>query len=928
MQYSALLFDNHMFKKSFLILLVICGFIVKAQDSVKVTLSGSIKDAETGEGLIGATILAKAGVGAIADLDGNFAVKLPKGEYNIEVSFLGYKKYNEKIKLYSNKKIEVKLESNTLDEVEVVADIAQVRETPVAFSSISATKIQEELGGRDISMLANITPGAYASSSGGGAGDSRVTIRGFDQTNIGVLVDGIPVNDMESGQVYWSNWSGLKDITKTVQIQRGLGASKLAISSVGGTMNYITNGIEQKQQMVVRKEWGNNNANVMSLAYNSGLINNKWGFTLAGTYQTGDGWVDKTAYSVYSYYAKVQFMPSPRHIISIGVNAAPQSHGQRTTKVPITVYDKEYAKKLGINSDSVLYSWVKNPNGTPSTSIKYTTATQGDRSLQWNPDQGLLNGGTINDKVNVYNKPLINLNYFWKISEKTTLSTVAYASFGTGGGTGYSPTLNSRDSVSGYYLIQAKYDANSTYIDANYSTTAHKSTIVLRSANNNHHWYGVLSTATTKLNKLFTLSYGVDLRYYHGYHTATVYSLLGGDYYVEGGTNRNPNLDPSDKSNFIKYTGDIFGSNYEGLVKWGGLFGQAEFKKDKWVAFITATGSYSGYNRIDFYKPKDLILSDTTYHNSMSYLSTITHNDVTYDRNSPEVKTATTGWVYQLGYTLKGGANYNVTEHQNAFLNVGVMQIPQKFANVFTFSNELAKDFKPQYIKSFEVGYGLKYNNAFLNVNGYYTTWNNQPQSTITGLDGETYNVNGVNLIYKGIEFEGSYRPIKQIGLEGILSFGDWVYNSGGLVYSYDQNGVIQNTLEYHAKGVHVGNAAQTQASGAVRFMPFKGFYFKPRFTRFDKYYANFKPTDLDASHQNQESWKMPGFNIVDLSTGYEILYGVFKINLYATVNNVFDTRYINDAQNNGAGGGFNAASSTVFFGVGRTYTFGTKLTF
>ena len=191
-----------MLKKNLFFVFIFCAMLVKSQDSTQIILSGSIKDAETGEGLIVATVLAKSGVGAIADLEGNFILKLPKGDYAIEISMLGYGKYSQKMKLYSNKKLDVKLESNTLDEVEVVADMAQIRETPVAFSSISATKIQEELGGRDISMIANTTPGACASNSGGGAGDSRVTIRGFDQRNIGVLVDGIPVNDMENGQVF------------------------------------------------------------------------------------------------------------------------------------------------------------------------------------------------------------------------------------------------------------------------------------------------------------------------------------------------------------------------------------------------------------------------------------------------------------------------------------------------------------------------------------------------------------------------------------------------------------------------------------------------------------------------------------------------------------------------------------------------------
>ena len=914
-----------MLKKSLLFVLVLCTLIGKSQDTSKVILSGSIKDSETGEALIGATVLAKSGIGAIADLEGNFILKLKKGEYIIEVSMLGYGKFIQKMKLYGNKKIEVKLESNTLDEVEVVADMAQIRETPVAFSSISATKIQEELGGRDISMIANTTPGAYASNSGGGAGDSRVTIRGFDQRNIGVLVDGIPVNDMENGQVYWSNWDGLKDITKSMQIQRGLGASKLAISSVGGTMNFITNGIDGKQQMVVKKEWGNNRYNLMSLAYNSGLLNNKWGFTLAGTYRTGDGWAEGTWNNAYSYFAKIQYMPNQRHIISLGVNGAPQSHGQRQSKMQIVVYDREYANKLGIDSYSELKEMSKT---TPTSPIKYTTLTQGDRDLRWNPDQAILNGELYSDKRNFYNKPLINLSHFWKISEKTTLSTVAYASFGTGGGTGYSPSLTSRDSITGYVNLQSKYNSNSTAISSFYSPTEHKSSTILRSSNNNHKWFGVLSTATSKLNKLLTFTYGVDLRYYKGIHTQTIYDLLGGDYYVDLS---NPNVS-SVIENRIKRKDDIIGTNYIGLVKWGGLFGQVEFKKNKWTAFLTASGSYSGYNRTDYFKKKDLVLSDTTFRMAIGYNDTLNYNGNQYTRDSKELRDATTGWVYQIGYTLKGGANYNIDDHHNVFVNIGIMQIPQRFANVFTFGNKVAKGFAPQKIRSYEIGYGLKYNKFNATINGYYTSWDNQPQATITTPDNDTYNINGIGLIYKGIEFEGIYKVIKQIELEGILSFGDWRYNTGGILSIYNENNVLLNEIDYDAKGVHVGNTAQTQAGAAISYIPIRGLKIKPRYTYFDNNFANFNATDLKnefgIDNRGRESWKIPGYGLWDLSASYELSFKVFKVSIYGTMNNVLNARYINDAQNNGVKANFDAASATVFFGVGRTFVFGTKLTF
>ncbi len=941
-----------MLKNSLFFVFVFCTLLVKAQDSTKVVLSGSVKDAETGEGLIGAIVLAKSGVGTIVDLDGNFVLKLPKGEYIIEVSMLGYGKFTQKIKLYSNKTIDAKLESNTLDEVEVVANVAQIRETPVAFSSISQTKIAEELGGRDISMIANTTPGAYASTGGGGAGDSRVTIRGFDQRNIGVLVDGIPVNDMENGQVYWSNWDGLKDITKTMQIQRGLGASKLAISSIGGTMNFITTGIEGKQQMVVKKEWGNNRYNLMSLAYNSGLINNKWGFTLAGTYRTGDGWAENTWNNAYSYFAKIQYMPNPRHIISIGVNGAPQSHGQRSSKMQIAVYDREYAKELGVNTDSVLKIM-------STTGIKYTTTLQGDRDLKWNPDQILLDKRTImNSRTNFFHKPLFNLNHFWKIGEKTTVSTVLYASFGKGGGTSFAPsTPTGRDSITGYFALNSFKTPNP--VTAPYLPGEIKSSSILRVQNNNHQWFGLLSTATTKLNKLFTLAYGIDLRYYKGLHFNTVYNLFGGDYYEE--SPKNPHVDNTNKLNFYKRKGDLYGANYNSYVKWGGLFSQLEFKKDKLSAFITATGSKSGYNRVDYYKKKDLVIGSQTFEQAIQFGETFYYNgtdrvtavrgstvttvgDTTYINNngtyakianatgydieSKEARAATTVWQWQFGYTLKGGANYNLNDHHNVFINVGIMQIPQRLDNTFTFNNKLISGFKPQYIQSYEIGYGIKYNKLYGTVNAYYTTWKNQPQPSRSDQEGNLFITNGIDVIYKGLEFEANYKPIKQIELEGVVSFGDWRYNSGGTSYSYDSENALNDSITFDAKGVHIGNTAQQQISLGVRVMPFKGFYFKPRYTRFDKNYSNFNALDLQGANVGKQSWRIPAYYLFDLSAGYEFPFKAFKVNIYGTMNNVLNKRYINDAQNNGAGGNFDATSATVFFGVGRTFVFGTKLTF
>ncbi|MEI6900122.1 MAG: carboxypeptidase-like regulatory domain-containing protein, partial [Bacteroidota bacterium] len=225
-----------------LLLAILFSQVMFAQ---KLMIRGVISDANSGESLIGATILYGEGKGVISDMDGRFYIKVDKGTYHLKVSYVGYLPQEVDV-VVGNAEItqNFQLKTATLTEVEVVGDIAKTRETPVAFSTVQPIKLQEELGSRDIPMILNKTPGVYATQQGGGDGDARINVRGFSQRNLAVMIDGIPVNDMENGWVYWSNWFGLDAVTRNIQVQRGLGASKLALPSVGGTMNIITKGID------------------------------------------------------------------------------------------------------------------------------------------------------------------------------------------------------------------------------------------------------------------------------------------------------------------------------------------------------------------------------------------------------------------------------------------------------------------------------------------------------------------------------------------------------------------------------------------------------------------------------------------------------------------------------------------------------------
>jgi outer membrane receptor protein involved in Fe transport len=161
-------------------------------------------------------------------------------------------------------------------EIRVIGNLVNGQNVPVAVTKIDTKKITEELASRDLPMLLNGTAGVYATNQGGGDGDARINVRGFDQRNVGVMIDGVPVNDMENGAVYWSNWFGLDAITSQMQVQRGLGATKIAMPSIGGTINILTQGVGTKKGGSFKQEYATGNFLRSSLSYNTGMTKSGW----------------------------------------------------------------------------------------------------------------------------------------------------------------------------------------------------------------------------------------------------------------------------------------------------------------------------------------------------------------------------------------------------------------------------------------------------------------------------------------------------------------------------------------------------------------------------------------------------------------------------------------------------------------------------
>ena len=542
--------------------------------------------------------------------------------------------------------------------------------------------------------------------------------------------------------------------------------------------------------------------------------------------------------------------------------------------------------------------------------------------------------------MNYYHKPQLSLNHLWSVNEKMIVSNVLYASLGSGGGLGVTPSLVSASFNANRQIdFQSIYDTNSgntrhpflgdLSIDQNYSSTEHKSSQFLRTSINNHRWFGLLSTYTYQANEEYTFSGGADLRHYTGEHYREVYDLLGGDYYVA-----NDAVAASDSSAVIR-EGDRFSYHNDGLVKWAGLFQQMEYKTGNWSAFVNVSFSSTGYKRIDYFRPLDLVLNDTIMVQALSYGDTLLHGGNEYTINSPEARNTESEWKWIPGYTLKTGINYNLNEFNNVFMNVGYLEKAPKFNNIFDYDNRLFANIRNEEVAALEFGHSYHSSRISSNLNLYHTQWKNKPQSGSTVVDGEPlkYNINGIDALHRGIEFDVSVTLSEKISLEMLSSVGDWRWTSGDTIRSYDDNNELIGLDYFDATGVHVGDAAQLQIGSSLRYQVHKNAYIKLKAMRFGNHYADFNPFDLQEGNVGRDSWKTPAYNLIDLHAGYRFRYAGMRLDFKINVLNLLNTTYISDALNNdtyisGNQFNFDASSASVFFGMGRRLTSSLKISF
>lgn len=726
---------------------------------------------------------------------------------------------------------------------------------------------------------------AYVQSNNGagGFGDAKINIRGFDQRNYLVNFNGIPVNDVESGGVNWGNFSILADATTYLNVQKGMGVSKIALPSVGGAINMETDVNAEKRGGHLFVGLGNNgNNHRAAFSYNTGKSKSGLSSSIFISRTAGSMYSNGTDFEGYNYFFGLGYTtPNKKHSFQISNTGAPQQHEQ-----------KSYAPSI-------------------AQTIKYSENGEPDR--KYNITQGYLNGRAYNINSDNIFQPITSLNWKWNINDKTKLETVAYMSFRRGGGGVFFGTSENGSTVEAFRKANGDLDYDAIYA-ANQANTNPTllgnlpNVIVKRGVRNNHNMYGAMTNLTHVFNDNWKLSAGIDGRYYKGIHYYTIGNMLGAKYVPDNSLYGERRDLTNVYSNNVLWT--LFGEKnkeeklstyWESLIPSYSAHGQIEYNKNHISAYAQAAISTQGYQRFDYMKDKDLPKTDMKY---------------------------------KMGYDVKGGLNYYFNEHHYVMGNAGFFQRQPLFSAVF-YTNKNVKDpsISNEKITSFEIGYGYKSTNFNASVTLYDTTWDNfSKTATLRTSDiskNRQANIPGISEIHKGVEVAMNAKLWNRLTLAYNMQVGDWYVKDDVQAALVDEiTGAVVETKTLHIKNYKVGGG-----SGAAQFtadlkadlkvtdwMKLNGSYHYNA-----NQYSDYKPDTTDPLV------KLPDYGVLALgaSTNFKLKNG-HSLGLKFGINNVLDKTYITWMQTNipasvDAKENWNGINvkNQVFFGDGRTWNAG-----
>lgn len=786
------------------------------------------------------------------------------------------------------------------------ADTTDVELNPnFDFPVINVEDIEGDSQSHDISSLLQGSRDIYVSTAGFTFGPARYRIRGYDSENTVVMINGIPMNDAETGRAFYSTWGGLNDVTRMNVSHSGIGISRENFGGIGGATNITTQASEYSPN--TRLTYSNSNrsyAHRAMFTHSTGMQDNGWALTLSGSRRMAqEGYAEGTFYDAYGYFFSVEKKLTPKH--SLGFVAF----------------------------------------GAPSTTGRPGVATQEAYDLTgnnyYNPNWGLQNGEVRNSRVNSYHTPWLILNHYFDITEKITLQSAAGYTFGKGSSTAlnwfdasrpdhgvgpfeghdprpdyyrYLPSFYADDPTNfSFYTDLWQNDETFTQLDwdrmyqynmknlftqtdvngqSGNNIEGNRSMFIVEDRRNDRNQFTFNSFANAMLNTTTTLSGGINVSLAKTHQYKLINDLLGGDWWVDidqfalrDATDNNFAQNDLDNPNRLVTDGDKFGYDFTGNINKYELFAQSEWVLPNWDFFLAGSVSQTTFWRTGHMR----------------------------NGRFPENSLGDSEKQNFNNFGLKGGATYKITGRHYLTANGAYITRAPYFRDAYISSrvrDDLIPDLNSETLMSGDFSYIIRSPLVKSRITLFYTEMNDQTWSrSFYHEEFNTfvnYSMSGVDQTHMGIELGMDIKLTAALELTLAGGTGDYFYSSRPNVTITRDNDreLLAEEKTVYWKNYKVGGMTHTAGSAGLRYNSSRYWFVGANLNYFDDVYVDINPDRRTAEALQGFVESDPGWeSVIDqekLSSAYTVdMYAGkswrinrrYFININLSVNNMLDTR-------------------------------------
>ena len=865
-------------------------------------IKGVVVDSEKNTQLKGVAINVKKNTAnTFTNDNGVFILQnLTNGSYVLEISFKGYETQN----------FPVELSGTTVDLGNILLYEDLSEEEDLSTVTLTDDELNDDTSAADnISGLLQASRDVYLRTAAFEFSSSFFRIRGLDSENGKVLINGIEMNKLYNGRPQWSNWGGLNDVLRNQEFSNGLRASDYTFGGILGSTNINVRPSEQRTGTRISYASSNRSYTHRAMAtHSTGLSEDGWAFTVAASRREGrEGFVDGTMYNATSFFGSVEKKFNDKHSLSFTSITALNRRGK----------------------------------SAPQTQEVFDL-----RGIQYNSYWGTQDGKIRNSRIKEVSEPILMLNHYWDINETTSLNTNASYQTGNignsridnngtkvdgdavdGEGNPYIinlgasnpdptyyqklPSYGLRQGYSNIYEIQQNFvndgqlNWNSLYnANANSNNNGNSSYVLYEDRNDDTQF-----TVNTILNKDISDNFKLNARVQYTQLTsknfAEIIDLLGGTGYLDADSfadtfdeKQNNLLNPL----YIAGVGDVFKYNFNLYSNVVDGFLQGQFK----------------FNKVDFYLATSI---SNTSHQRDGLFQNGGFVDNSFGKSEE---------LNFTNYGAKGGMTYKISGRHIVDINAGYLTKAPNLRNSFSNSrenNNTVENLTSEKVISADASYIFRGPFLQAKLTGYYTKIQDATEISFffaDGIGGDNTAfvqeiLSGIDKKHFGAEFGVEAQVTPTIKLKAAGNFGQYTYDNNPNLYLTTENntrsqdaGFIDGRKDFGAsnlKNYKLAAGPQTAYSVGFEYRDPDYWFVSATANFFDNVYVDIAPLtrtsnfaddggipfndyDEDIARQLLQQERFDNYMVVNMIGGKSWKIGNQYISLFASIGNIFDTKY------------------------------------